>query len=154
MWRILYNQFFFDSAYGVAKPQVTAHPSLVESFKLRVPLRFDENEFFFGASKLFESVLFLKTFRMNHITHTLIRKNQNLSKPEDSLKVWGGPTTTPPSIHLGSSRRHLFHLVPFRGGRRLWQKCWRRTRRWKSCTWPATTSAPAARRRLARAVGG
>ena len=31
---------------------------------------------------------------MNHIN--LITKNQNLSKPEDSLKVWGGHTTTPP----------------------------------------------------------
>ena len=29
---------------------------------------------------------------MNHIN--LIRKNQNLSKPEDSLKVWGVHTTT------------------------------------------------------------
>ena len=39
---------------------------------------------------------------MNHIKPNLIKKNQNLSKPEDSLKVWGGPTTTPPSIHLGT----------------------------------------------------
>ena len=50
---------------------------------------------------------------MNHIKPNLIRKNQNLSKREDSLKVWGGPTTTPPSIHLGASRRHLFTLSRF-----------------------------------------
>ena len=50
---------------------------------------------------------------MNHIKPSLIRKNQNLSKPEDSLKVWGGHTTTPPSIHLGTSRHHLFTLSPF-----------------------------------------
>ena len=30
---------------------------------------------------------------MNHIKPNLIRKNQNLSKPEDSLKVWGGHVT-------------------------------------------------------------
>ena len=32
---------------------------------------------------------------MNHIKPNLIRKNKNLSKREDSLKVWGGHTTTP-----------------------------------------------------------
>ena len=36
---------------------------------------------------------------MNHIKPNLIRKNQNLSKPEDSLKVWGGHTTTPPFLY-------------------------------------------------------
>ena len=41
---------------------------------------------------------FLKVFIFPNISNEShqIRKNQNLSKPEDSLKVWGGPTTTPP----------------------------------------------------------
>ena len=50
---------------------------------------------------------------MNRIKPSLIRKNQSLSKPEDSLKVWGGPTTTPPFYTPWNVSSSPFHLVPF-----------------------------------------
>ena len=36
---------------------------------------------------------------MNHMKPSLIRKIQNLSKPEDSLKACGGHTTTPSLLY-------------------------------------------------------